>query len=239
MIKQASFRQGQKEALLGPAPVLGIGYIGFGTLANAQGLSLLQAVLSTVCIWALPGQIIFVEMLAVQAAYVAIFVAVMLSAFRFLPMTVSLMPHLRGSQKTGFKHYLAAQFLAMSAWTFAMRRCPDLPEQERLPYYMGFAVTMVMVCSMMTCIGFFMASQMPQAVTMALVISNPIFFTLLLAPNAKDKLIGFAMLLGVVIGPLSYYLHPASSIVVTGLVGGTLAFYCKDKLRPPPTEEQL
>ena len=47
---------------------------------------------STAVIWALPGQIVFVEMHTLGAPLVATLLAVMLSSARFLPMTLLLMP---------------------------------------------------------------------------------------------------------------------------------------------------
>src|SRR4051794_30809346 len=92
---RVAFRAGAREAFGAPALVLGIGYIGYGSLAQSHGFSPLDAVLSTPCIWALPGQLILVEMQAGGAPFLAIVLAVMFSASRFLPMMVTLLPQMR------------------------------------------------------------------------------------------------------------------------------------------------
>ena len=61
------------------------GFLGFGALAAAQQVPFGIAVLSTVVIWALPGQIILVEMSSMDASVAATVIAVMLSSARFLP----------------------------------------------------------------------------------------------------------------------------------------------------------
>src|SRR4051812_1009873 len=91
----AAWRAGFREAFGASALVLAVGYIGFGSLAQSQGFSLLHAALSTLCIWALPGQLILVETSTLDTPAIVIVLAVAFSASRFLPMTVALMPLLR------------------------------------------------------------------------------------------------------------------------------------------------
>src|SRR5690242_5975905 len=82
--RELAWRTGAREALGTPALVLGVGYIGYGSLAQSHGFALLETALSTICIWALPGQLILVEMEAVGAPFVAIVFVVVFSASRFL-----------------------------------------------------------------------------------------------------------------------------------------------------------
>jgi predicted branched-subunit amino acid permease len=139
-------------------------------------------------------------------------------------MTVSLLPVLRGDVKTSWRHYAGAQVLAMSAWTFAMRRCPEMPQAERMPYYLGFGTTMVSVCTVAVLLGFFLSSAMPKALTLMFLMSNPLFFVLLLWPSRTDPMLGWALFFGCFVGPIAYTLSPNSSVVVTGFAGGTLAY---------------
>ena len=75
--------------------VLGAGYLGFGALANGGQFPLWAALLSTVTIFALPGQLAMLEMSIAGSVPVMIVVTVGLTAARFLPMTVALLPVLR------------------------------------------------------------------------------------------------------------------------------------------------
>jgi hypothetical protein len=121
------------EALGTPALVLGIGYVGYGSLAQSHGFSAFDAVLSTACIWALPGQLILVEMQAGGAPFLAIVLAVVFSASRFLPMTVTLLPQMRSGDVPAWRYYVVSQLLSMTSWAVAMQRFPRLPQSSRLP----------------------------------------------------------------------------------------------------------
>src|SRR5262249_29309046 len=70
-------------------------YVGIGALAHDYGFSLIWIMVSTVLIWAGPAQVIMISALGTGAALLEIALAVFLSAIRFLPMVVSLLPLLR------------------------------------------------------------------------------------------------------------------------------------------------
>src|SRR3970282_2122894 len=76
---------GIREASGIPVAVVAAGYVGFGALAADYGIPVGITVLSTVAIWALPGQLILVEMHTLGAPFVALLLSVVLSSARFLP----------------------------------------------------------------------------------------------------------------------------------------------------------
>ena len=49
-LSRDAWASGAREALGAPALVLGIGYVGYGSLAQSHGFSVFDAVLSTACI---------------------------------------------------------------------------------------------------------------------------------------------------------------------------------------------
>src|SRR5438105_3689772 len=75
----SAFREGLLDALGIPAMVLAAGYIGFGALAASNGLSFAGTLLSTLLIWALPGQLILAEMHTLGAPFFAVLLSVVLS----------------------------------------------------------------------------------------------------------------------------------------------------------------
>ena len=91
----APFRAGVRDAIGVPAAVLAAGMIGFGAFALEHGLSLGLALACTVGIWALPGQIVLLEMHAGGASGLLTVLAVALTSARFLPMAMTLMPLVR------------------------------------------------------------------------------------------------------------------------------------------------
>jgi predicted branched-subunit amino acid permease len=139
---------GAHDALGVPAAVVGAGFIGYGSLGAEYGYSIPQLVVATAAIWALPGQLILMELHAVGAPVTAIVAAVMLSSSRFLPMTMSLTPVLRDARYGPGVMCPAAQLLSLTTWTWAMQRCPHLARGLRLPYYAGFGLACVVVSAL-------------------------------------------------------------------------------------------
>ena len=82
---------GVRDALGVPGAVIAAGMAGFGALAFESGLSLPLAVACTAGVWALPGQIVLVEMHFAGAPGALTVLAMMLTGARFLPMTIALM----------------------------------------------------------------------------------------------------------------------------------------------------
>src|SRR5687768_2071212 len=109
---RAAFYGGVREAWGTPALVLVAGIIGFGYLARETGWSIWLAVSTTGLLWALPGQVVLAEMWAVGASLIAITVAVSLTATRFLPMTLTLMP-LMPNKKSNRLRFALSQFVSM------------------------------------------------------------------------------------------------------------------------------
>jgi predicted branched-subunit amino acid permease len=215
---------GFREAFAAPAWVLGVGFIGFGSLAQSQGFTLLHAALSTGTIWALPGQLILVEMHALGAPLVAILLAVVFSASRFLPMAVTLMPHLRAPGVPAWRYYFAGFVLSMASWAIAMRKVPEQARPLRLPYFLGFAITVWAVSLLCTIAGFALAGSLPGPLRLAFIFANPLYFILLLTADLRARMVVLALGCGALAGPLIHLVLPAWSVVGGGLAGGTAAF---------------
>jgi predicted branched-subunit amino acid permease len=204
--------------------VLVAGFIGFGALATAQAIPLPVAVASTVVIWALPGQLIFVEMHTLGAPVLATVIAVMLSSARFLPMTVMLMPELRDRSHGTWKYYLLAQLLSLSGWTMAVVRFPDIPRAQRLAWLYGFALVLMAVSALSTAVGYLGAGRLPSLVRLGLVFMVPMYYLLILTGAVRDRVALLGLVCGAIAGPLAYLLSPQWSVPLGGLAGGSLAY---------------
>jgi predicted branched-subunit amino acid permease len=220
----SSFFLGAREAAGVPAAVLVAGFLGFGALAAAQDIPLGIAVASTVLIWALPGQIVFVELHALGAPFVAIVLATMLSSSRFLPMTLMLMPELRVAGKPAWKYYLVAQLLSLSGWTMAVARFPDIPRAQRLAWLYGFALVLVCASALSTAAGYLGADRLPAMARLALVFTVPVYYVLILGGAVRDRIAALGLACGAVAGPLAHLATPQWSVVLAGLAGGTAAY---------------
>ena len=216
----AAFRAGVWDATGLPALVLLASMTGFGTLARESGLPWIIAVLSSITVWALPGQVVMAELYAAGAPLLAIAVAVAGANARFLPMTVSLLPQFQ-AVRTGWR-YLLAQFISVNTWALTMRRGPSLPPEQRAPYFSGVAVVCMGSGTIGTALGFVLAGALPRTVTLGLVFLNPVYFALLFA-GVRHRAGVLALLIGAVLGPALHLVWPRWGLPVTGIVAGTLA----------------
>lgn len=225
-----SFRTGARESFGVPALVLGASFLGFGALARGADIALGTALVSVPLIWALPGQVVMVEMYATGAQALAIIIAVSLSGARFLPMTLALMPLMRegsATQPAGPKRwllFLAGQFVAITGWAAAMKRFPEMDPVDRLPYFAGFTLVLVTSASSATVIGYLLAASVPEPVTLGLIFVNPIYFMMVFVADVRRRPFVLALIIGALSGPMIYQVTPEWSLLATGLIAGSVAF---------------
>lgn len=200
------------------------GYLGYGALAAAHDIPFGIAVASTVVIWALPGQIVFVEMHTLAAPLAATVLAVMLSSARFLPMTLMLMPEMRDARHRSWKYYVVAQLLSLSGWTMAVARFPDIPRAQRLDWFYGFVLVLITVSAASTAAGYLGADRLPPLARLALVFMVPMYYLLILTGAVRDRIAALGLACGALAGPLAYLATPQWSVPLAGLTGGTLAY---------------
>ncbi len=220
----AGWRRGVREGLSTPGLVIFGSFMGFGSLVHGSGIGLVAGLASTLTCWALPGQIAMVELYGIGASLLVNALAVWLTNTRLMPMTIILLPQLRIGGGIGWRHYVAAYFVAITSWAVAMRRCPVLDEAERFPYFMGLAITLWGISCVATMVGFALAGRLPVAVTLGLVFLNPCYFMLLFASDLGSRARVLALVAGGILGPLLHLVDPDWGLLVTGVVGGTAAF---------------
>ncbi|HVC10362.1 MAG TPA: AzlC family ABC transporter permease [Burkholderiales bacterium] len=230
-MSQAAFTRGMREAASIPAATLAAGYLGFGALAAGHGIPVAGAALSTVVIWALPGQLILLEMHAAGAPLIAVVLSVALSSARFLPMTATLMPMLRHERYHDWHYYGAAQLLAMTGWSMALLRFPEMPRSERLPWLTGFAAVCCAASAAATAMGYVVADQLTPLAMLGLAFLAPMYYLLILLGGVRERLVALSIAVGAVAGPLALLAWPDWSLLACGLGGGTLAWALDRGLR--------
>jgi predicted branched-subunit amino acid permease len=207
-----------------PALILAATGAGFGALAKDAGLGLAFATTMSVVLYATPAQVAFIDGLQRGAPLIVVALAVMLTGIRFLPMTVSLVPYLRGPGVPRWQFYVAAHFVAITGWSEAVRRLPPLPPPVRMPYFLGLGSALMTALSIGTVVGHLLAGWVPVIVMSALLFMMPIYFLVSQIMNAHRALDLWAIGLGATLGPLFLMLAPGVDLLLTGLIGGTAAF---------------
>jgi predicted branched-subunit amino acid permease len=226
----AARRAGIRIGFGAPGAVLGASFIGYGTLARSSGFDLPQSVATTAFIWALPGQIALVELAATGAGLAGLIFAIALTNARLLPMTVTLVPVLSDLRWPKRLYYLAAQFIAVTAWTVTMQVYPDIPRQYRLQFFLGLGFTLWSITMVTTVAGYLLVGMVPAPVALGLVFLNPIYFMLMFVADFRLPARAFALTLGAIAGPLLQFLGPEWGLLAAGLLGGSAAF-ALDELR--------
>jgi predicted branched-subunit amino acid permease len=232
---RAAALAGLRDSIGVPMLVLGSSYLGFGSLVQGAGLDVWLGLFSTFTGWALPGQIVVIELYSLGSSLLVVAAAVAMTNARLLPMTVTLMPYLRAPGTPRWRYYLVSHFVAVTAWAAAMRLCPSLPENQRLPYFAGFGTAMWSMCLVTTATGYYLAGGLPGIVTLGLVFLNPIYFMLVFVADARHRARMLALVIGALLGPPLHLVSADWGLLITGVLAGSLAFGA-DLLLPSKTK---
>lgn len=232
---RTGFLKGARDAFGPAAAVMTAGFIGFGALASDSGMPFWIAALATALMWALPGQIILAEMVAAKAGVFAIVAAVWVSAVRFLPTGMSIMPMMRLERRELLKKLGVAQFVASTSWVLSMRNFPAMPVAERAPWLVGFGTVCTTQGLVLCGIGYLLVGVVPAEIQAGLVYVTPIYFLLLMFGDIRSRTMGVAVTCGVIAVPLAHLVSPQWSLLAGGVAGGTAAYVIlrllKDKAR--------
>jgi predicted branched-subunit amino acid permease len=236
--RREAFWCGIRDAMGAPVLVLFAGMVGFGAMGRTHGFDAWMTGLTSLLMFALPGQVVMLEMFISGSSLLAIGFAVTLTSTRFVTMVVTLFPQLHRRDRNPLL-YLWVHMLAMTAWAVSMREFPRMRPQHRLNYFIGLALPCWLISPLGTVLGYFVAGWVPTPVTLALVFINPLFF-LLTFTDVKPWGNRLAIGLGCLLGPLFFMLDADSSLLLTGLVGGTAAYLIDRRwLRPRSVEVQV
>jgi predicted branched-subunit amino acid permease len=211
--------------------VMAASFLGFGALVRESGFPLWMGLASTATGWALPGQVALVELLSVGASVFVIASVVALTNARLLPMTVALTPVLRAPGYARWLYYLAAHWIAVTAWAEMMRKHDRIERRWRLPYFFGYSTMLWSTTLAATAAGYLMAGGLPSPVTLGLVFINPIYFMLVFAADLQHRGKVLALGFGAVFGPLLHLLTPDWGLLLAGLLAGSLAFAVERRLK--------
>ena len=207
-----------------PAIALGCCFIAIGALLKNLGFNIQESIFSTMLTYALPGSLIMAESLLVGASLLNIFLAVWLVNARLYPMTVSLFPLMMHKDQPKWKYYFSCHFIAVSAWLIMKSNYKKIPKNFRIDYWIGIGSATWSIAVLGTFIGFYTSEYLNQDMLIGLAILNPIYFLCMMVGAAKTIQVTLSVLLGIILGPIFYFLSPEWSILLGGIIGGTIAY---------------
>ena len=226
MINSKIFFKGLKSLIGARSPAIPLAacFVALGALLKDAGLNIQQSAASSFFTYALPGQLVMAESLLIGASIINIFIAVWLVNFRLYPMTVSLFPLLKHKSQPRWKYYLSCHFLAISSWLIAKDTYKKIDQKYRIDFWMGIGFGTWTTAIVTTLIGFTLADYLNKDIIIGLAIVNPVYFLCMMVGAAKTIQITLSVLLGIILGPVFYYFSPEWSILLGGVVGGTIAY---------------
>ncbi|CAM3757981.1 AzlC family ABC transporter permease [Polynucleobacter brandtiae] len=222
-----AFWSGIRDAAGAPAMVLFAGMVGFGAMGKTNGLDVWFTSATSFFMFALPGQVVLLEMATTGSSVLAIALAVTLTSTRFITMTVTLFPQFDQKDRN-HSLYASVHLLAMTAWAISMREFHTIEVKHRLSYFVGLGLLCWIISIPGTILGFFLAGMVPVAITLGLVFINPLFFMLTFT-EVKPWINRIAIFLGCALGPVFFLLDRDTSLLSTGLVAGTIAYFIDRK----------
>ena len=139
-------------------------------------------------------------------------------------MTVSLFPLMMHKDQPKWKYYFSCHFIAVSAWLIMKSNYKKIPKNFRIDYWIGIGSATWSVAVLGTFIGFYTSEYLNKDMLIGLAILNPIYFLCMMVGAAKTIQVTLSVLLGIILGPIFYFLSPEWSILLGGVIGGTFAY---------------
>ena len=231
MIKKELFFKGYKSILKPDSPAIALGccFIAIGALLKNIGFNIQESIFSTMLIYALPGSLVMAESILVGASLLSIFIAVWFVNARLYPMAVSLFPLMMDENHPKWKYYLSCHFIAVSAWLIMKSNYETIEKKDRVDFWRGIGSATWSVAVISTILGFYLSDYLNKDMLMGLAILNPIYFTCMMVGAMKTIQITLSVSLGAILGPVFYFFSPEWSILLGGLIAGSIAFLIGEK----------
>ena len=231
MIKKEFFFRGYKSILKTDSPAIALAccFVAIGALLKNVGFNIHESVLSTLLIYALPGSLVMAESILIGASLLSIFIAVWFVNARLYPMAVSLFPLMMDDSQPKWKYYLSCHFIAVSAWLIMKSNYETVEKKDRVDFWIGIGSATLSVSILATIIGFYLADYLNKDMLMGLAILNPIYCTCMMVGAMKTLQITLSVILGAILGPVFYFFSPEWSILLGGLIGGSVAYLVGEK----------
>ena len=180
-------------------------------------------------IYALPGSLVMAESILIGASLLSIFIAVWFVNARLYPMAVSLFPLMMDENQPKWKYYLSCHFIAVSAWLIMKSNYESIEKKDRVDFWIGIGSATWSVAVISTIIGFYLSDYLNKDMLMGLAILNPIYFTCMMFGAMKTIQVTLSVALGAILGPFFYFFSPEWSILLGGLIAGSISYFIGEK----------
>ncbi len=218
-----AFWRGVQVSVTVPGIILFASAAGYGALARDAGFSLVNSIYMMAVFFALPAQVVMLDQIARGGSLWAGALAVTFTGLRLLPMSVVLMPLLRGPRANRWRYLVAGHYIAVTAWMEGWRRLPQVPASLRIDHFLGIGLGLMLSTLVGTAFGYELAGSVPAVVAAVLLFLTPVYFLLSLIATADGFSDRLAIVLGAMLGPPLYMVAPGFDLLLAGLIGGSIA----------------
>ena len=219
------FKRGCRTALGIPGISLAASFFALGALFKNSGLNAMQSFLSTLIGFALPGQLVMAETLIVNGTLLNILIAVFLTNARLYPMTVNLIPVIRQNNRPRWHYYFLAHFIAVTSWVYMLSNYNKINKENRFSFFLGLGVTLWVLSTIATVIGFYTAGIISKKVFVAIIFLNPIYFMCMIVSVLNKLHIILTVFLSIILAPILFLVTPDWSVLLAGLISGIISYF--------------
>jgi len=225
-VNQNFFYKGFKSIFSYDSPAIALGccFIAIGAIFKDLGFNIYESIFSTMLTYAQPGSLVMAESLLVGASLLNIFLAVWFVNARLYSMAVTLFPLMMHHNQPKWKYYFSCHFIAVSAWLIMKSNYKTIPKEKRIDYWIGIGFATWGVAVVGTFLGFYCSEYLNKDMMIGLAILNPVYFLCMILGSPKTAQITLCVILGLILGPIFYFLSPEWSILLGGISGGTIAY---------------
>lgn len=231
------FAKALRQGAAGAALALASSFFALGALFGESGLTLAESALFSVFTFALPGQLVAAQLFAAGGGVLAIVAAVLFVNARLAPMTVSLLPLLRPARQRSASDFALAHCIAVTSWVFFMSSYREVPEEDRLRWFVLAGLFFWLVGVVATIGGHFAGALLPRYLLVGLLFLNPAYFLYMMLRALARRSDGYAMAAGMLLLPPMHYLLPEWDILAAGVIGGTIVFVASNQKTKPQQDE--
>lgn len=214
-----------------PAIILMLSFVGFAAFTAEAKIPVEQVMFMTGMVWALPAKVILVGSMLSGAHILTAFIAVTLSSVRMMPMVAALIPEIRTSRTPTWLLLFLSHFVAITAWVFAIERVNGVPRDGRVAFFAGFGITLTLLNILLVGLVYGAVSEFPPIVSGCLFFLTPVYFLTSIWISARHRVIYWALGIGLALGWFFAIVAPQYDILLAGVIGGTLAWWCERMLR--------
>ncbi len=219
------FKKGCRTALGIPGISLAASFFALGALFKNSGLNAMQSFLSTLIGFALPGQVVMAETLIVNGTLLNILIAVFLTNARLYPMTVNLVPVIRQKNRPRWHYYFLAHFIAVTSWVYMLSNYNKINKENRFSFFLGLGVTLWVLSTIATVIGFYTAGIISKKVLVAIIFLNPIYFMCMIVSVLNKLHIILTVFLSIILAPILFLVTPDWSVLLAGVISGIISYF--------------